>query len=154
MAVQTSYSIETESAYPGQPGNMGPQSVVSRVASTVIPFGYAVCRAADQTASIPATGLTFLGVAKRDLGRQANASGVTQYEIGDEVAIMEDGYAWVVVEEAVVAGDPVFYRRVNGTPGRFRNDAATGDAVAVTGATFETAAALGGVAKIRMPYGQ
>ena len=152
--VQSSYDINHAQAYPGQPGNMGPQSTVSRVAINTIPFGYAVCRAADQTASIPAAGLSFAGIAKRDQGRQADGSAVIQYEAGEEVAIMEDGYAWGVAEEAVTAGQPVFFRRENGIPGQFRNDAVGGDAVVISGATFETDAGIGEPVLIRMPYAQ
>jgi hypothetical protein len=153
--VQNSYEITHEAALPGMAGNMGPQSVVSRVSSGAIPFGRAVVRMADQTAQLAnATSQAYLGVSKRDVSRNLPVGASAQYESAEEVAIMEDGYAWVEVEEAVSRGDAVYFRHDGaGVLGAFRNDGGGGNATLVAGATFETDATAGQAALIRMPYG-
>jgi len=154
MGVQNSYEVGHKALLPGQLAEAVGAEIVSRVASAAVGFGLAVVRMADQTARVAnATSQAFLGVSHRSVARNADGSQVTQYEDGEMVEIAQKGVIGVVVEEAVSAGQPVCFRHTGaGTIGAFRNDVDGGDATLIVGATFESDAGAGEVAKLRMPY--
>jgi hypothetical protein len=68
-------------------------------------------------------------------------------------SLLRDGRIYVAVEQAVVAGDPVFVRYATGAGGSqrgaFRKDADTATALLVKGAKYlTTQATIGGIAAV------
>lgn len=132
-----------------------------------IPVGVAVCMdetsSHDQavrlpTASADITGFRFLGVVLNDLakeayGGQANNRKQT-YHFNTELPVLSDGEVWVVVEEAVAKGDQAFVRYASGSGGSqlgaFRKSADTATAAAAARCVYESAAAAGGLARLRV----
>lgn len=80
-------------------------------------------------------------------------AGVVAYAINDAVNLVRQGALWCYVEEAVTNYDPVFCRILtNATlvPGNFRNDAASGEAIAVPNAKFINTITAAGICPIEI----
>ena len=74
---------------------------------------------------------------------------VAEYHDKDAVSVMYKGGMWVVTEDAVVAGGTVNVRVTGtGNVGAVRSDTDSGNAIAITGARFESDASAGGLVKI------
>lgn len=148
--VQTTYGNMPVASI-GQIADINPATITSKVAEGTVLFGYPVVRGtADNQAKVPtATGQKFLGVAVRSLAAYASADDISKYADETVFSVIEDGFVWVSVDEAVVAGDPVYFIHT-GNVGRFRTDANTDKADIVTGATFETSADANGLALIKL----
>lgn len=99
-----------------------------------------------------AAGQTQYGITVHRHGREDFAlAGAFAFAQGEDVELLRQGRIWVLVEEAITANDPVFFRHtVNGglVPGGWRNDAAAAEADAVPNAIFLTTAAIDTVALI------
>ena len=157
MPVQDAYTAEQEVAHEGQRADLGLIDIISKAAEgSEINFGRAVIRGtSDDQAKLPsATGQAFMGVTEFTTAWAANASDVHLYEENREMNIVTFGRMWVITEEAVVPGDPVFFRHTAGGGGsiigRFRTDADTASADQIVGATFETTAGAGALAMIKL----
>lgn len=119
-------------------------------ASTIIPAGFAVCRAAssvaeDSTKNIPLilpadANSIFAGIAllsnaiEKRSGYSLDADGRFGYPIDYEVAYLVEGVIAVPVDDTVAYGDPVFWRHTasgDERSGMFRMDADTADAVQI-----------------------
>lgn len=149
MSVQTTYG-DLPVAVAGQIADLNPKDIGSFIAEVDINFGYPCVRGtADNEVKLPtATGDTFVGVAcYTNASYSTNENGYAATEV---LSVLRSAYVWVKVNVAVAVADPVFFIHT-GDVGQFRNDADTDKADAITGATFETAAALGGIALIRLP---
>ena len=119
-------------------------------ASTILPAGFAVCRAAssvaeDGTNNIPLilpadANSTFAGIATLPIGIEKrsgyslNTDSRFGYPIDYEVAYLVEGVIAVPVDDTVAYGDPVFWRHTatgDERAGMFRIDADTADAVQI-----------------------
>ena len=160
MPVQGSsdYAAEHSAAFEGQRANLGLTNITSKVAEgSDIAFGRAVVRGtADNQALLPSTtGEDFMGVTELTTAWAETGTDLHLYTENREMNLIDFGEIWVYTEQAVVPGDPVFFRHtVNTAPldiiGRFRKDLDTDKADAIPGATFETTTGAGGIAKIHL----
>ena len=153
MTVQTSYDIDHSAAYSGLPANENGLDVKSMVANAVILPGRVVVRHAATDVCRPpgAADEAVMGVAIRTLEHQVGSTQVLQYEDEEMVAIAEAGEIWVIVEDAVVIGGAAFYRHTTSDFGLFRSDVDGGDAEALTGAYYTSAAGAGELARLSRP---
>lgn len=161
MSVQTSYPLNPNRAYEGQLDNLAVADLPSRAVENEIPFGRAVVYGTnpDTQVTLP-SGATpaFFGVAARIVGLENPLTGTlerTSYLDKEMAQIVRSGYVWVYTEQAVVAGDPVYYRFAAGAGGtilgRFRKDDDTVTAALIDGAVFDTSATAGSLARIKLP---
>ena len=156
--VQTTYEAEHDPAFEGQRANLGLINITSKVAEAGdIPFGRAVVRGtADNQAKLPTTGSqAFMGITEMTTAWAENASDLHLYEQYREMNIIDFGEVWVYTEQSVVPGDAVYFRHTADTApldvvGRFRKDSSGGNADLITGASFETTTAAGGIAKVNL----
>ena len=154
--VQTTYSAEHAAAVAGQRSDFGLVDIVSKVAEgSDVNFGLAVVRGTgDKQAKLPsAAGQSFLGVTEYTTAWAANASDIHLYAENREMNILDLGRIYVVTEQAVVPGDPVFFRHTAPgaeVVGAFRKDADTANADQIQGASFESTTGAGGIAQIQL----
>jgi len=156
--VQTAYEAEHAPAFEGQRSSLVLTNINSKVAEgNDIAFGRAVVRGTDDNqAQLPsATGEDFMGVTEMTSAWSEREDGEHVYRENQEMNIIDFGDVWVYTEQAVVPGDPVFFRHTaavapNDVVGRFRKDADTANADQIPGATFETTAAAGELARIHL----
>ena len=150
MSAQTSYSIKQPKAYAGLVYAQAPHDIVSRDVETVagIGFGVAVSRGTDLERQIVAGGTAFLGITIRSLDKEGAANtGAIQWNEKEAAGILRDGYIWAVCPSGCNPGDPVNY--VNAT-GVLDSGAAVAGETALDGAQWETVAAAGELAVIRI----
>ncbi len=112
---QRSYSDAMVAGRAGMLADNGPKDVVSKINPAVaIKFGRAVCKgSADRDVKLPTTAAeaaACIGISLVNLSMECSASGDPQYPIGSDVSVLRKGRVWVVVTEAVVAGNDVFVR--------------------------------------------
>lgn len=132
--------------------------VSAEVATAAVEFGTPVNAEADGSV----TGLTdgtvitgFKGIAVRELAREMDVrgvAGVTKYLVGNVAGIMRKGHIYVQMAADALVGatvgglvytkDGAFYGSANG--------AATDGLVAIPNATFESIAAAGAIAEVRL----
>lgn len=135
-----------------------PYQIVGKVCDADMTVGVAVAPGAtDESCKVPASAADVdnaLGVAVYHPFRQVLGAGGEEYADGQVADVMIDGEIWVVVEEAVSPGDPVFCRHTanggNTTLGAFRTDADTSNAAAFDGARFASTTSGAGIAKLRL----
>lgn len=150
MSAQTSYSIKQPKAYAGLVYAQAPHDIVSRDVETVagIGFGVAVSRGTDLERQVVAGGTAFLGITIRSLDKEGAANtGAIQWNEKEAAGILRDGYIWAVCPSGCNPGDPVNY--VNAT-GVLDSGAAVAGETALDGAQWETVAAAGELAVIRI----
>lgn len=114
-------------------------------------FGVGVDRVAAGECQVHQSGGTCIGVAIREHGSAINrgGTGASEYEAQSICSILRNGVIWVPVNGAVTAGAAAYCVHTGtGVIGHFRADNTNADAV--TGAVFESAAAAGGLAKLRI----
>ena len=146
-AVQTTYAAMT-AARVGQIADMEDlTNAISRSCETVagIAMGSAVQRGA-LAATCKAVGdggaTKFYGVAVRTQSRDANTPDL--YQRYEDVSILTKGVIWVTVNATVVQGDAAYYT----TGGAFTS--VVGTNTAIPNAVFDTSAASGGLAILRL----
>ena len=161
MSVQTTYERYHDSAFEGQFVNILNDKVRSKAAEEAIPFGRAIVigTSENQTKLPSASTDIFLGISGHTSAWSVNSEGVHQYEALREVNYIDDGDIWVKTEQAVVYGDPVFYRFAENTGdvlGAFRKDAdndGSNDTAKRINAIFTKSADADGLTTIRLaPY--
>ena len=156
---QTAYPLVAPLAFAGMIGEGGGrENSISRNLEDAIAIPAGVMGVApasdpeDEFRLPSAAGQTQYGITVHRHGREDfRVAGTAAFIQGEDVELLRRGRIWVVVEETVVANDPVFFRHtVNGglIPGGWRNDAAAAEADAVLNAIFVTGAAIGTVALI------
>lgn len=157
MPVQTTYEAERPAGFEGQRATLDTVSIISKAAEgSDIAFGRAVVRGtADDQAILPSiAGEDFLGITEMTTAWSQDENDLHQYDENREMNIMRMGEIYVYTEQAVVPGDPVFFRHTAGAGGsvigRFRKDADTATADQIPGATFETTAGAGELAKVQL----
>jgi hypothetical protein len=161
--VQSSYATEyTGVGFAGQLADVGDYDAITGIneAGADVPFGVAVKQGVkdDGFANLSAGTDVVKGVTMhrhRDPFGVGATGGVQDKEAS---ALLRYGRMYVAVEQAVVAGDPVFCRFATGAGGAvrgaFRKDADTATAVLVKGAKYlTTQATIGGIAKVQFDAG-
>lgn len=132
--------------------------VSAPVKTAAIDFGTPVAFESDGTVVALTDGTDvslFKGIAVRELAREMDIRGalaVTKYDVGSVAGIMRKGHIYVQVASDALVGAAIggavytkgglFYGSANG--------AATDGLVAIPGATFETVAAAGEIAEVRL----
>lgn len=161
MAVQTTVSFDHAVAIAGGVRGVVPQTR-TRVAEVAIQAGLAACQGtADAQCKLPTTSgevAKVLGIAPSRVTSDPNfppgGTAGFAYQIGDAVDLVPEGQVWVVVEESVVAMDPVFVRFATGAggsqKGSFRKSADTATAAQLTGARYLTSASANGLALVEI----
>ncbi len=154
-AVQSSYATTMRVAFAGLKGDTAPEVILTRQIETAggIGFGLAVSQGTgDRQVRLGAgTIATFVGVTIVDQTAGSTAisapTNVDQYQQGDLAAVMQAGSVWVLADGAVTAGSAATYTQATG---RIGIKTVTGGIVAMPNAYFETSAADGALALIRI----
>lgn len=151
MAAQLTYAINQAVAYAGLIFAQHPKDVISMSVEDAagIDFGVAVSRGTDPERQVlPGGDDTFLGITVRDLGFEGAANtGALKYDQNVTAAVMRNGYIWVVCPTGCNPGDAAKY---NDTTGVIDSGAAGAGETDIVGATFETVAAAGELAVLRI----
>lgn len=150
MTAQTSYDINQPVAIEGMLFAQHPHDIDSRAVegASGIDFGVAVSRGTDKEKQVVAGGTDFLGITVRSLEREGAANtGLVKYNENEAAAILRDGYIYAACPAGCTAGDAVKY--VNAT-GVLDSGAAGAGETQLDGATWETTAAAGELAVIRL----
>ncbi len=145
MSVQTSYTRLQAVGYHGALADLNPREIVAHPAVAAVPFGSIVSRSG---AGVAKGGTTPIGVALRDLTRQANTAGSSDVEYDDEEAvnIARKGYVYLTIAAGGSAGDALLSNDTTGVI-----DVGTaGAGETQLNATLEEAAAAGAVALCRI----
>lgn len=154
---QTSYSSTLAPGFAGQLADISFKRVSTGVNAegAALPFGLAVTKATgDGKYDLPdAAGDKVHGIILHshdvDLVGLTGAQGVP---VGGDFNLLEEGAAYVKVEEAVVDGDDAYVRHTAGAGGAqlgsWRKSADTATAAIVKGAKFRSSASAGGIAKV------
>jgi len=150
MSAQTSYSIGIRAALAGLLYAQAPHDIVSRAVETVagIGFGVAVTRGTDADKQIDLAGSAdFLGITIRSLEQEGGEAAAIQWDQYETAGVMREGYIWAVCPAGCVPGNAVKY--TDGT-GVLDAGAAGAGETQLDGATWETTAAAGELAVIRL----
>ncbi|WP_406646875.1 hypothetical protein QEZ52_00330 [Aliisedimentitalea scapharcae] len=149
MAVQTNYSDNMAAAFLGMIANTEPNTLISRDVEPAAGFGFAVPviqgTADNQCGAVAAASDQVIGITVRD--QSVTDDKFAQYE---SALLMRKGVLWVTVTDAggVSAGEDVWVLVADGT---FSNADAGGSAsLKLAGCRWETSAANGELAKIRV----
>ncbi len=158
---QTAYTVDAPVAFAGLIAEAGGREAsISRAFENAgAAAGYGAGRPAvagtdpETQFDVPSgAGDRFLGITVHQHGRQdLELAGDFAFITDEPVELVRRGRIWVIVEEAVTAGDPVFWRHtVNGglIPGGWRTDLDTANAIQVLQAEFMTDALIDTVAII------
>lgn len=151
MSAQLTYEINQAVAYAGLIYAQAPKDVLSLSVEGAagIEFGIACSRGTDASRQVVAGGDdTFIGITVRDLDREGAANtGAVKYLETETAAIIRFGYVWVVCPSGCNAGDPANYVDATGV---IDSGAAIAGETDIVGATFETTAAAGELAVLRL----
>lgn len=149
MAVQTTYLDNMATAYLGMIANGEPNVLISREVETSggIGFGVPVIQgtADKQCDEVAASTDAVIGITVRDQSTTDDT-----FAENDSALLMRKGVIWVTVTDAggVAAGDDVWVLVADGT---FSNaDAGTDGSLQLAGCRWETSAANGALAAIRV----
>lgn len=150
MSAQTSYSIKQPKAYAGLVYAQSPHDIVSRDVETVagIGFGVAVSRGTDKERQIDAGGADFIGITIRSLDKEGAANtGAIQWNETESAGVLRTGYIWTACPAGCNPGDAVKYTNATGV---IDAGAPVAGETAIANAQWETVAAAGGLAVIRI----
>lgn len=149
MAVQSTYLDQMPAAFVGMIANTEPNNLISREVETAAGIGFGVPvqqGTADNQCKVMAAGATAcVGITVRDQSTTDDT-----FAENDSALLMRSGVIWVTVTDAggVVAGDPVWVKLSDGT---FSNaDVGTDGSIQLAGCRWESSAANGELAKIRV----
>lgn len=149
MAVQSTYLDNMATAYVGMIANGEPNVLISREVETSAGIGFGVPviqgTADNQCDVVAASTNKVIGISVRDQSTTDDT-----FAENDSALLMRKGVIWVTVTDAggVAAGDDVWVLVSNGT---FSNaDAGTDGSLKLAGCRWETSAANGALAAIRV----
>ena len=150
MDVQTSYSETMDAGRVGQIVNTEPHVLISRAVEDAagIAFGLPVAQGSnDKGVTATLAGVTeIVGITVRE--RSANPETPDKRAQYEDARLMRKGVLWVTAGVAVAAGDPVW---INLSTGAFvKTDAGSGNGLKLAGCRWETSAASGVLAQIRI----
>ena len=144
--VQTAFQRYINAGQVGMPATSTDWDVDTRICETSagISFGLAVSQGTGDKGCIIG-GAAFVGVTRADptLAQAAGVTTVDKYALGDNVAVHVRGDIWVTAEDAVAAGDAVYYDTTTGTLGH------SGGTV-IEDARWMTSADAGKIAVLRL----
>ncbi|CAH2606152.1 conserved protein of unknown function (plasmid) [Rhodovastum atsumiense] len=146
-AVQTAYQGQHAAAFAGLVADSGSTVVISRVVESPngMQFGAVALQGVADNGILDVGDVNagaFRGITVVDpLVRPVNNDA---YGLGDTAAVLVKGVVWVTVAAAVTAGQPVYYS----STGALTNVAASD--TAIPNAIFDSSAAAGGLAKVRL----
>lgn len=142
--LQSSYLATHAKAIAGMIADMVPRDVISRTVQDVagIGFGKVVYQGTADRQITATPSAKAIGITVIDPSRPVESG--DKYAQYDEAAVLIKGAIWVTVSGSVVAGDPA-YR----TAGNAFSAASSGN-TALANARFETSAANGELAVIRL----
>lgn len=154
---QTSYLDTLVPGIAGQLADLSYKRAVTGInkQGAAIPFGVAMTKATgDGCYDLPnAVGDKVYGIALHS--HDVDLTGLTGTQgipIDGDFNLLEEGVAYVLVEEAVVDGDPVYVRYAAGAGGTqlgaFRKTTVLNEAGLVKGAIFRSSAGIGGIAAV------
>lgn len=149
MSVQTTYSLTEGKAFHGGLADLNPREINGTLpAVSAVPFGTIVSRSGSGVAK---GGTGKVGVALRDLTRQANTPGSTdiEYDIGELVNILRSGYVYLTLAAGGSAGAAL---KSNDTTGVIDVGTAGAGETQLTGCTLEETVAAGviGLCRIKL----
>jgi hypothetical protein len=150
-AIQTTYSENISAGKLGAIVNTEHCNLISRNVETSagLAFGLPVAQGAntDGVRVSGASAFDYIGFTVRDMSIDAATDIFKQY---DSARIMTHGVLWVTVTDAggVVQGDPVWVTKATGALSNA--DVGSSGGVNLAGCKWESAAANGGLAKIRI----
>lgn len=142
MALQTTYADTISAGYKGALVNTEPKVIISRTveAAAGLAFGLAVMQGTEDKECVVSDGSAFLGVTVRDQSVDpADPDKFAQYS---EARIITKGVIWVENSGGVNAGDPVVALAAGAL--------GTGSSPLVDGARWDTTAADGELAQLRL----
>lgn len=149
MAVQSTYLDEMPAAFAGMIADQEPNVLISGEVETTagIGFGIPVIKgtADNQVDVVAASTDDVVGITVRD-----QATTDDKFALKDSALLMRKGVIWVTVSDAggVTKGDDVWVKVADGT---FSNaDAGTDGSIKLAGCKWESSAADGAIAKIRV----
>ena len=140
--VQSTYADNIAAGYKGALVNLEPKVIISRNVEHAdgIDFGLAVMQGSDDKGIVVGDGSAFLGVTVRDQSVDpANPDTFEQYA---NARIITKGVIWVENSGGVAAGDPVVALAAGAL--------GTGSSPLVDGARWDTTAADGELAQLRL----
>lgn len=147
--VQASVGTTPAAGVPGMQYDCNDFNIITRIATTVIPFGSLVTIVGENCAVPAVTGdvtTNLIGIALLDPDKPSGGSLTASvgYAIGDPVRVMRAGRCWVTPEEGTATAGAVPFGRftVNAAlvPGGIRSDVDSGKAVAIPFAHYLTTA--------------
>jgi hypothetical protein len=141
--MQTSVDTYLSEAFAGMKADTNFDDVLSRKAGEDIDFGLGVVETStEEESKLPsASGQYFDGVALHTHTKELDSSDERKYSEKDSMSVLRRGRVWVISEDAVSIGDDVYLRHTtNGsnTPGNFRTDNDSGNAMQVKGCKWLT----------------
>lgn len=152
MAYRENYNTDLGVAFEGMMADTSPAIVISRTIEDAsgVGFGLPVKQGTKENGCLKTTAgtLAVLGITIRHQALPSEA--VDVYPQGYNVSLLREGVIWVKVTDVggVVAGDPVW---LDITTGQFSNaDPGTAKGLRLAGSRWESAAANGALAKIRV----
>ncbi len=142
MTLQSTYADGIGVGYKGALVNQEPKTLISRTVedSGGIDFGLAVMQGTEDKGCVVSDASSFLGVTVRDQSVEASSPDTFEYQ--SEARIITKGVIWVENSGGVSAGDPVVALS-DGALG-------TGSSPLVDGARWDTTAADGVLAQLRL----
>jgi hypothetical protein len=141
---QTTFSTAPGGAKAGMLGNIGDHHIDSMIneSGADIPFGIGIVQGTSYNeAKTPsaATGQILGVVLRSDAYQNYSLTGTDGVASGDVMNVLRSGDVWVLPEQTVVPGDPVYCRFTVSSSeelGAFRKDADSGKAVLVKGLSW------------------
>lgn len=153
MTTQTDYNENISPPTPGTiAGNRNRADVLTGICETAgpggIPFGRAVSRGAnsDQGVVLGGTVAGFQGCAVKEVTVPAGQGNL--FLPPDNVGVLRGGDIWTDPNDAVAAGDAVWF---HGTTGIFGKETGSGMVGPIKGALWKTSCGAGGVAIVSLP---
>ena len=150
------YNIDPAALQEGQVVDTSPAVIISRTMDAAVGFGKIVKKGATDRSATPdvsaATPVQLLGITVRSQATGAREATPDTYPAKDTAAIMRQGVIAVKVTDAggVVSGDPVWLKKSDGT---FSNaDAGTAGSISLPGCRWESTAANGAIARMRVNF--
>lgn len=155
-----SYSLNHGKAFQGMVADGELANIISKLNTDTVTIGYgkAVVRDGDNAAKLPVAGSgagNFVGVAVRELNRSYLDSATFGAVVAKDFSVLTAGVIWVTALEAVVSGDPAFFRVGSAGTGDFsKSEGADATlSVAIPGAKFVSSGAAGTLVKLSIVVG-
>lgn len=150
-AILTTYRQYMRSAIQGMIADETPVTIATRVVQTAggIPFGAIACQGTnDNQIIVAAANKVYVGVTVINPAAIPSTPTVTQnqYNFDDDAAVMLRGTVWVTVNVTVTAGAAAGFDPATGN----FNLSTTSGATAIPNGRYDTSAASGSLAKLRL----